>query len=159
MHTTEHSPDDIAAQLSQRRIPSDTPAPASTARRIAAVVVAWVAPGAGHLVLGRIGRAALFFTLIVGSFAFGLLLKGRLFWPTVADPPSSFHYDLITVLWSFAQVGAGLCYFVSYALGFGTTPHNEAATYDYGNAFMLLAGLLNYLVVHDAFDISAGRKR
>jgi hypothetical protein len=48
---------------------------------------------------------------------------------------------------------------VSYAFGFGTRPHPEAATFEYGNTFMFLAGLLNYLVVHDAFDIAAGRKR
>ena len=35
----------------------------------------------------------------------------------------------------------------------------EAATFEYGNTFMFLAGLLNYLVIHDAYDIAAGRKR
>jgi len=31
-------------------------------------------------------------------------------------------------------------------------------TYEYGNTFLLVAGLLNYLVMLDAFDIAAGRK-
>jgi hypothetical protein len=124
-----------------------------------AVIAAWLIPGAGHLVLGRFGRALLFFITIVGSFALGLALHGRLFWPTPNDTPSFLYYDLITVLWFFAQIGSGLCYIVSYALGLGTNPMPEAATYEYGNAFMFLAGLLNYLVIHDAFDIGAGRKR
>jgi hypothetical protein len=44
-------------------------------------------------------------------------------------------------------------------LGFGLTPEPWSPTYEYGNTFMFLAGLLNYLVMHDAFDIGAGRKR
>jgi hypothetical protein len=150
---------DIAADYPGSSLAFDDPSPVSFSRRAAAVIAAWLVPGAGHLLLGRYGRATLFFLTITGAFVLGLMLEGRLFWPTVAEPPTSFHFDLITVLWFFAQIGSGLCYLVSYALGFGTRPHPEAATFEYGNTFMFLAGLLNYLVVHDAFDIAAGRKR
>jgi hypothetical protein len=33
-----------------------------------------------------------------------------------------------------------------------------AATYEYGNTFLIAAGLLNYLVIIDAFDVASGRK-
>jgi len=33
-----------------------------------------------------------------------------------------------------------------------------ALTYEYGNAFLIVAGLMNMLVVLDAFDIAQGRK-
>ena len=33
-----------------------------------------------------------------------------------------------------------------------------AATFEYGNTFLIVAGLLNFLVVLDAFDIAMGRK-
>ena len=33
-----------------------------------------------------------------------------------------------------------------------------AVTYEYGNCFLIVAGLLNSLVVLDAFDIAMGRK-
>ena len=33
-----------------------------------------------------------------------------------------------------------------------------AITYEYGNAFAIVAGLLNMLVVLDAWDIAEGRK-
>jgi hypothetical protein len=33
-----------------------------------------------------------------------------------------------------------------------------AVTYEYGNTFLIVAGLLKALVVIDAFDISMGRK-
>jgi hypothetical protein len=126
--------------------------------RVLAVVLAWLVPGAGHLTLGRWGRGMLFLILIAGSFVFGLSLHGRLYSP-IPDPTSIFHFDLISVLWSFAQVGTGLCYILGHLLGFGSSYRPGAPTYEYGNTFMFLAGLLNYLVIHDAFDIAAGRKR
>jgi Family of unknown function (DUF6677) len=33
-----------------------------------------------------------------------------------------------------------------------------AVTYEYGNCFLIVAGLLNFLVILDAFDIAMGRK-
>jgi len=126
--------------------------------RVLAVVLAWLIPGAGHFVLGKFGRGLLFLVLIAGSFLLGLSLHGRLYAP-VADATTLLHVDLISVLWSFAQVGTGLCYILGHVLGFGANYRPGAPTYEYGNTFMFLAGLLNYLVIHDAFDIAAGRKR
>ena len=34
-----------------------------------------------------------------------------------------------------------------------------AITYEYGNTFLIVAGLLNILVVFDAFDRARGRRR
>ena len=42
-------------------------------------------------------------------------------------------------------------------LGFGTGDVT-AITWEYGNTFTIVAGLLNMLVVLDAFDITQGRK-
>ncbi len=33
-----------------------------------------------------------------------------------------------------------------------------AVSYEYGNTFLMTAGLLNFLVILDAYDIAAGRK-
>ena len=33
-----------------------------------------------------------------------------------------------------------------------------AVSYEYGNCFLIVAGLLNFLVVLDAFDVAVGRK-
>jgi hypothetical protein len=60
-----------------------------------------------------------------------------------------------------ANLGAGLLYLISwfFGVGFADDPQSAArATYEYGNTFLLIAGLLNYLAMLDAFDISAGRK-
>lgn len=153
--------EEIPPHFSDRTIPFNEPTAFPIARRIVALIASWLVPGAGHLLLGRYGRALLFFCTITGAFVLGLSLNGHLYWPTVAEPGSTFHYDLITVLWFFAEIGSGLCYILSYLLGLGMTPIAQAAaspTFEYGNTFMFLAGLLNYLVIHDAFDIGAGRK-
>ena len=60
-----------------------------------------------------------------------------------------------------ANLGTGLLFVISWLLGigFGDDPQQAIrATYEYGNTFLLIAGLLNYLVMLDAFDIAAGRK-
>ena len=159
MQTRDGLSDDISSHFRDRRLDYDELKPYPLPQRTLAVIAAWLVPGAGHLILGRVGRGLLFFVTIVGSFALGLALHGRLFWPAFSDPSSFPYFDLITILWSFAQVGAGLCYIVSYLLGFGTDPQPWVSSFEYGNTFMFLAGLLNYLVIHDAFDIAAGRKR
>ena len=60
-----------------------------------------------------------------------------------------------------ANLGSGLLYLVTwfFGVGFADDPQSAArATYEYGTTFLLIAGLLNYLSMLDAFDISAGRK-
>jgi hypothetical protein len=60
-----------------------------------------------------------------------------------------------------ANLGSGALYIVSWLLGIGfgeDLAKAAKATYEYGNTFLLIAGLLNYLTMLDAFDIAAGRK-
>ena len=60
-----------------------------------------------------------------------------------------------------ANLGSGAPYLVCWLLdiGFADDPVRAArATYEYGNTFLLIGGLLNYLNMLDAFDIAAGRK-
>jgi hypothetical protein len=60
-----------------------------------------------------------------------------------------------------ANIGSGALYLVCWLLGIGFAddPVQAArATYEYGNTFLLIAGLLNYLAMLDAFDIAAGRR-
>ncbi len=39
--------------------------------------LAWLVPGAGHLYLGKRGRAAIFFLVVVAMFVLGLVSDGR----------------------------------------------------------------------------------
>ena len=65
--------------------------------------------------------------------------------------------DLLVGLAAFAEVGIGLPYAVARGLGWGGGQIREV-TYEYGNAFLIVAGLLNLLVVLDSYDIAVGRK-
>ncbi len=105
-------------------------------------------PGAGHLWLGR-RKGVIFLVVLPAMFAFGLLLQGRIFPVVLADP--------LVGLAALADMGIGLPYVVARALGYGAG-NVIAVTYEYGNTFLIVSGLLNTLVVIDAFDISMGRK-
>ena len=111
--------------------------------------LAWAVPGAGHFWLGRRQKAIVFFVALPLMFAFGLWLKGRIF-------PFEFSQPLVALA-AFADLGIGLPYFVAKMAGFGAGRVVEI-TYEYGNTFLIVAGLLNMLVVLDAFDIAEGRK-
>ena len=163
MQTKDGLTNDITSDY--RPVLEDVPRPYPAARRNLAVAVAWLVPGAGHLVLGKTGRGLLFLLTIIGSFLIGLSLHARLFWPLQPSAENASSPDFINILWFFSQIGTGLCYLVCYGLGIAMPQPTEAATYaaaatyEYGNAFTFLAGLLNYLVIYDAYDIGAGRKR
>ena len=121
----------------------------STTNSYLIAAVAWLVPGAGHLWLGRTQKGAIFLAALPLMFATGLWLEGRLFPFQPSEP--------LVALAAFADIGIGVPYFVAKALQLGSG-NVVAATYEYGNAFIIVAGLLNMLVVLDAFDVAQGRK-
>jgi uncharacterized protein DUF6677 len=112
-------------------------------------LAAWAIPGAGHLWLGRRQKAVVFLFALVAMFATGLLLKGRLF-------PFEFSEPLVALA-AFANAGMGLPWILALMMEAGKGVVT-AISYEYGNCFLIVAGLLNFLVVLDAFDIAVGRK-
>lgn len=123
---------------------------AGTFRTLGACVAGAAVPGLGHALLGKWDRAVVFFGSIAVMFALGLRLEGRLFGPDFGTFFSTLKF--------IADAGSGLIYWVSMLGGSGTGDPT-AYTYDYGNVFLYVAGLLNMLVVIDVFDIAMGRKR
>jgi hypothetical protein len=112
-------------------------------------IIAWAVPGAGHLWLGRLPKGVIFLVVLPLMFIVGLWLEGRVF-PFDLEQP-------FVALAAAADLGIGVPYFLARALGLGDG-RVVATTYEYGNAFLIVAGLLNMLVVIDAFDIALGRK-
>ena len=112
-------------------------------------LASWAIPGAGHLWLGRRAKGLIFLAALPVMFAIGLAIRGRLF-------PFELS-DALVPLAAFADLGIGVPYFIAAALGYGTGDV-RAVTYEYGNAFLIVAGLLNLLVVIDAYDVAVGRK-
>ena len=110
--------------------------------------LAWAVPGAGHLFLGR-RKGAVFLVILPAMFALGLALQGRIFPVDISQP--------LVALAALADIGVGVPYVVARALGYGAG-NVIAVTYEYGNTFVIVAGLLNTLVVIDTYDIAMGRK-
>jgi hypothetical protein len=112
-------------------------------------LTAWAIPGAGHLWCGRRVKGLAFLIVLPLMFAIGLAIDGRLFPVDLSSP--------LVGLAGLANIGIGVPYFVARLLDAGGGDV-RALTYEYGNAFTIVAGLLNLLVVLDAHDIAVGRK-
>jgi hypothetical protein len=85
-------------------------------------------------------------------FMLGLGMHGAL-----SPPPGSGELVSFKTLNAFANAGTGLPYVIALKTGNGAGVPT-AQTADYGWLFLVVAGLLNYLIVFDAFDIARGRK-
>ena len=112
-------------------------------------VSAWAIPGAGHLWLGRVQKGVVFFAALTTMFVVGLMLRGRLFPFDLGEP--------LVALAAIANAGLGLPWIFGRALALGDGVVT-AVTYEYGNTFLIVAGLLNFLIVLDVYDIGTGRK-
>ena len=112
-------------------------------------VLAWLIPGAGHLFQGRRQKGLVFLVALPLMFAVGLWLEGRLFPLELSDP--------LVFLGAIANRGIGAPYVLARLMDSGSG-NVTAVAYEYGNTFLMTAGLLNFLVILDAFDIAVGRK-
>jgi len=115
-----------------------------------ALVAGWLVPGAGHALLGKWIRAALLMASILGMFAIGVALQGKLYSPNTGEP--------LDILGFLGDLGAGVLYGVGRLLGWGQAPVLTAVA-DYGTKFIVVAGLLNVVAAVDAHSLASGRKQ
>jgi hypothetical protein len=118
----------------------------------------WLLPGAGHFLQGHWLRALLLGGAVWTCFICGFLMGGHLFRFTGAEQGLT---SLLQIPPMIGNLGTGLLYIVCwfFGVGFANDPQQAAlATFEYGWTFLIVAGLLNYLAMLDAFDIAAGRK-
>jgi TM2 domain-containing membrane protein YozV len=145
-----------------------------SSRSVSAIVscaAAWAVPGAGHFYLGKRRRAGVFFLVVLTTFFLGLLNEGRAY---VADSQQPLSY-----LATFTNVATGpvevLSRQATYHRLVYRLPEDEnspeamallgamrskvkSVTDEYGTTYLLAAGLMNMLLILDAFDIAIGRK-
>ncbi len=118
-------------------------------------ILSWIFPGAGHLVQGKMVRGAIISAVIWTMFVIAIVSGG-------AHYPGFEFKDgqLLYLLNIFAKFGNGLGAIVSMIMAGTPSPQVAAlATFEYGGRFLEVAGLLNYLAIMDAVDISVGRKK
>src|SRR5229473_2509744 len=138
---------------STKSITAETPktaaSPASPSMSVVAPAVAWLIPGAGHLIQKRWVRGFLLMGSVVTMFVLGLLMQGRIYNPNGGD--------ILDVLGFVGDVGTGGLYIVTRALDIGNVIVAHA-TADYGTKYIIVAGLLNFISVGDAYHIAIGKK-
>ncbi len=113
------------------------------------MVLAWLVPGLGHMLVGRRSRAAVFFVVVVTAFLLGIALDGELILPHAGDP--------LSYLAAIASIGNGVLFLVARAVGLGQGVVTSPG-YEFGNTFLLTAGMMNLLLVLDVHDIGTGKK-
>jgi hypothetical protein len=111
--------------------------------------LAWLVPGLGHLLQKKAVKAAVFFTGIAALLVMGLLMKGKFYDTSVMHP--------LLLLGFLGDLGNGLFYFAIRFLKLAAGDI-KAVTFHYGTAYLASAGLLNFLVALNAFDLAKGRK-
>jgi len=100
--------------------------------------------------LGKTGKAAAFFVLLTAMYVIGLAIGGRLFPFGLAEP--------LVFLAALAEWTVALPRLAALIGGFGQG-QVTSATYEYGNTFVIVSGLMNALVLLDVYDLATGRKR
>lgn len=117
------------------------------------VGVGWLIPGGGHFLLKRYGRGGLLLFAVTGMYLFGLMSRGALFTPQVAD----LFTTIIHCGGFFGNVASGLLYLLTVWFGYDQ-PDLAGIAHDYGTKFLVTAGLLNVLAMVDAYEIATGKK-
>jgi hypothetical protein len=121
-----------------------------TMMSVVAPAVGWLIPGAGHMIQKRWIRGLLLFVSIATLFLLGLAMQGRIYRANGGD--------ILDILGFIGDVGAGGFYIVTLAMDWGQGAI-AFATADYGTKFMIVAGLLNFIAIADAYHIAIGKKQ
>ena len=116
---------------------------------VLAPAIGWLIPGAGHLIQKRWIRGLLLMFSIVIMFVLGLLMQGHVYQPNGGD--------ILDMLGFVGDVGAGGLYILSQAMSWGQNIISHA-TADYGTKYLIVAGLLNFISIADAYHIAIGKK-
>ena len=129
-----------------------TAAPAQSAGMmpILAPALGWLIPGAGHIIQKRWIRGALLLISIASLFVLGLLMQGHIY--------KANGGDILDILGFIGDLGACGMYIVTLAVNGGQGAVAFAIA-DYGTKFMIVAGLLNFIAVADAYHIAIGKKQ
>ena len=111
-------------------------------------LASWAIPGAGHLWLGRRTKGLIFLVALPLMFAIGLALHGRLFPFDLSEP--------LVCLAALADLGIGVAVLSSRARSATAPARCARSPTSTATRSSIVAGLLNLLVVIDAYDIAHG---
>jgi hypothetical protein len=121
-----------------------------SAMAVIAPVAGWLIPGAGHIIQRRWIRGILLLVSIGTLFVLGLMMQGHIY--------KANGGDILDILGFVGDLGAGALYVTALAMNWGVGAIAFAIA-DYGTKFMIVAGLLNFIAVADAYHIAIGKKQ
>jgi hypothetical protein len=107
----------------------------------------WAVPGLGHLLQRKYLRAAVFLGGVLVLLGMGLALQGQL--------GALYDGQPATVLKFLGSLGTGALFAAARAAGWGAG-NPAARTFDIGTAYIVAAGLMNYLAAFHAFETARG---
>jgi len=138
------------ANSSTAKTKAAEPTQAASMMTVIAPAVGWLIPGAGHIIQRRWIRGVLLLVSIVTLFVLGLMMQGHIY--------KANGGDILDILGFIGDLGAGGMYIVTLAVNGGQGAVAFAIA-DYGTKFMIVAGLLNFIAVADAYHIAIGKKQ
>lgn len=110
---------------------------------VAAYLLAWLVPGAGHWYAGHKRKGISLFVLIVGLFVSGLAMKGGIFQSSA---------DFISFMCTVGRIGMGFPWVAALFTNLRTCDMLSAFG-EIGACYTTVAGLLNFLVVFSIADL------
>jgi hypothetical protein len=140
----------MANQTTAKTKAAEPAQPAASMMAVIAPAVGWLLPGAGHIIQRRWIRGALLLVSIGTLFVLGLMMQGHIY--------KANGGDILDILGFVGDLGAGGLYIATLAMNLGQGAAAFAVA-DYGTKFMIVAGLLNFIAVADAYHIAIGKKQ
>jgi hypothetical protein len=116
---------------------------------VLAPAIGWFIPGAGHIIQKKWIRGGLLLASIGLMFVLGVMMDGHIYKPNGGD--------ILDILGFIGDLGAGALYLGARFLGLGEGASAHVSA-DYGKVFIIVAGLLNFISVADAYHIAIGKK-
>jgi hypothetical protein len=123
--------------------------PITPALALVAAVAGWFVPGLGQALLGKWGKAVVYFFAVAILAVVGLRMRGNVFTSNGADA-----FDMLGF---FADIGNGIFYFLAGAIN-PAGANVAIAAGDYGTRLFATAGVLNFLCVLEVLQIGFGSR-
>lgn len=111
----------------------------------AAFFVAWLVPGAGHVMLGKWKKGLFFFLLLAATYSFGMAIAG---WRPVSFDDNPFYY--------VGQYGSGATLLFAKLRGVEKAilrPSIHPSWFDPGLLYVCVVGLLNLVIMMNVLDL------
>jgi len=134
-------------------------------------LLAWLVPGGGHLYLGKRKRGLVFFIVVLATFVLGCLNQGHAYLID-QDQPLSYLATMTNIATGPMELISRYSTYDRLVYRLPADENSAQAAHlldtmrqkvkevsdEYGTTFLLTAGLMNILLMLDAFDIAIGRK-